>query len=107
MYEWQCVSSISGLFCKLKRFTCGSRIIPALQVVNENGSKRVIVTKELPGERWLQYLTAADCRVEISRHPDTILSNEIIKKLIGDKCDGVIGQLTEVRRRELGHMIPW
>lgn len=27
-----------------------------------------------------------------------ILSNATIKELIGDKCDGVIGQLTEVRR---------
>jgi len=67
------------------------------QVHNEAGSKRVIVTKHLPGERWLQILTAGGCRVEISQHPDIILSNETIKKLIGSKCDGVIGQLTEVR----------
>lgn len=69
-----------------------------LQVHNESGSKRVIVTKELPGDRWLDILKAADIRVEVSKHPDTILDNATIKKLMGDKCDGVIGQLTEASR---------
>jgi hydroxypyruvate reductase 1 len=55
----------------------------------------VIVTKNLPGERWLQILTAAGCRVEVSQHSDVILSNSTIKQLIGTQCDGVIGQLTE------------
>jgi hypothetical protein len=41
-------------------------------------------------------------RVEVSQHPDIILDNATIKKLIGDKCDGVIGQLTEVRESERG-----
>jgi hypothetical protein len=68
-----------------------------MQVHNESGSKRVIVTKSLPGERWLQFLTNAGCRVEVSKHPDIILDNATIKKFIGSKCDGVIGQLTEVR----------
>lgn len=40
----------------------------------------------------------ANCRVEVSKHPDTILDNATIKKMIGSKCDGVIGQLTEVGR---------
>jgi hydroxypyruvate reductase 1 len=65
-------------------------------VHNEGGDKRVVVTKALPGERWVDILTRAGCRVEVSAHPDTILSNATIKALIGDKCDGVIGQLTEV-----------
>lgn len=66
------------------------------QVHNEGGSKRVVVTKDLPGDRWKQILLAANCRVEVCTSPDTILSNATIKKLMGDKCDGVIGQLTEV-----------
>lgn len=66
-----------------------------VEVHNEGGAKRVIVTKNLPGERWLQILTAAGCRVEVSQHSDIILDNATIKQLIGDKCDGVIGQLTE------------
>lgn len=61
---------------------------------NPDGGLRVIVTKELPGERWLEILKAAGCRVEICTSPD-ILSVEEIKAAIGDRCDGVIGQLTE------------
>eukprot|EP00882_Tetradesmus_deserticola_P003248 GHRQ01003441.1.p1 GENE.GHRQ01003441.1~~GHRQ01003441.1.p1 ORF type:complete len:244 (+),score=118.47 GHRQ01003441.1:122-853(+) len=66
-----------------------------VEVHNEGGTKRVVVTKPLPGERWLQILAAAGCRVEVSQHADVILDNATVKKLIGDKCDGVIGQLTE------------
>jgi len=61
---------------------------------NPDGSRRVIVTKEIPGQRWLEILTAADCRIEIctSTH---ILNIAEIKTAIGAKCDGAIGQLTE------------
>ncbi|KAK9863585.1 hypothetical protein WJX84_004424, partial [Apatococcus fuscideae] len=66
-----------------------------VEVHNDEGSKRVVVTKELPGERWLELLTQADCRVEISKSPEVITSKQTIKKLIGSQCDGVLGQLTE------------
>jgi len=66
-----------------------------VKVYNKEGSKRVIVTKDLPGERWLNVLVNADCRVEVCTHPDTILDVPTIKQLIGSKCDGAIGQLTE------------
>lgn len=66
-----------------------------LQVHNPSGKLRVLVTKQLPGDRWLQLLTSADARVEVIGGTD-ILSNDAIKTLIGTKCDGVIGQLTEV-----------
>jgi hydroxypyruvate reductase 1 len=69
-----------------------------VEVHNPGGALRVLVTKTLPGDRWLKVLTASGCRVEVCSDPDTILSNDKIKKLIGNKCDGVIGQLTEVRR---------
>jgi glycerate dehydrogenase len=61
---------------------------------NPAGSKRVVVTKVLPGERWLEILTDADCRIDVCTSPD-ILSVDEIKAAIGDRCDGVIGQLTE------------
>jgi hydroxypyruvate reductase 1 len=61
---------------------------------NPSGSKRVIVTKELPGDRWLNILTAANCKIEICISPDVLSSAEIIAA-IGDTCDGAIGQLTE------------
>ena len=64
------------------------------RVHNAAGSKRVIVTKELPGERWLDMLVRADCKVEISTSTD-ILNPEEIKAAFGGNCDGAIGQLTE------------
>lgn len=69
------------------------------QVHNENGSKRVVVTKDLPGTRWLDVLVAANCRVEVCAHEDFILSQTTIKTLMSEgmrQCHGVIGQLTEV-----------
>lgn len=72
----------------------------SLQVHNEKGKNRVVVTKSLPGDRWLDVLKKADCRVEVCTEQQTILDNETIKKLIGDDCIGVLGQLTEVRSRQ-------
>ncbi|HHP7234892.1 MAG TPA: NAD(P)-dependent oxidoreductase [Desulfobacterales bacterium] len=64
------------------------------RTVNPGGDKRVIVTKELPGERWLEFLTAAGCRVEIGT-ATAVLPVETIVAAIGSRCDGAIGQLTE------------
>ena len=65
-----------------------------LQINNPEGTFRVIVTKALPGRRWLDILTASDCRVEIC-HSKAVLDTETIKAAIGRRCDGAIGQLTE------------
>lgn len=62
---------------------------------NPDGKLRVLVTKTLPGDRWIKVLTSAGARVEICKSEQTILDNDTIKKLIGTQCDGVIGQLTE------------
>ena len=62
---------------------------------NPSGSKRVVVTKELPGSRWLETLIKAGCRVELCTSSD-VLSVAEIKAAIGAQCDGVLGQLTEV-----------
>ncbi len=70
------------------------------RIVNPTGSLRVIVTKELPGERWLEILTDADCRVEICT-TETVLSTDQIRSAIGKACDGAIGQLTETWGEEL------
>ena len=61
---------------------------------NASGSKRVVVTKELPGTRWLETLVRAGCRVEVCTSTD-VLSVEEIKAAMGAQCDGVLGQLTE------------
>ena len=64
------------------------------RVYNPEGHQRVIVTKELPGQRWLDNLSRADCRVEICTS-DEVLSTADIKAAFGTRCDGAIGQLTE------------
>jgi len=61
---------------------------------NPAGSRRVVVTKELPGTLWLQRLVQADCRVEVCTSTD-VLSVDEIKAALGAQCDGVLGQLTE------------
>ncbi len=67
---------------------------------NPDGDHRVIVTKELPGTRWLDVLTASDCRVEICTSDQVLTFGEISER-IGESCDGVIGQLTETWNAEL------
>jgi hydroxypyruvate reductase 1 len=64
------------------------------EIHNPSGSKRVVVTKELPGTRWLETLVRAGCRVEVCISTD-VLSVEEIKAAMGTQCDGVLGQLTE------------
>jgi hydroxypyruvate reductase 1 len=71
---------------------------------NPSGSKRVIVTKELPGTRWLDILTRAGCNVDICTSTD-VLSVEEIKTAMGNRCDGVLGQLTEDWGDELFHAL--
>eukprot|EP00245_Coleochaete_scutata_P014091 TRINITY_DN5910_c1_g1_i1.p1 TRINITY_DN5910_c1_g1~~TRINITY_DN5910_c1_g1_i1.p1 ORF type:complete len:450 (-),score=93.44 TRINITY_DN5910_c1_g1_i1:488-1663(-) len=66
-----------------------------VQVENPGGKYRVISTKPMPGTRWIETLKAADCRVEICVADKTILSVQDILSLIGNRVDGVIGQLTE------------
>ena len=64
------------------------------RIHNPSGGNRVVVTKELPGPRWLDILTQADCKVEICTSTD-VLSIAEIKAAIAQRCDAVIGQLTE------------
>lgn len=63
-------------------------------VHNPEGERRVVVTKQLPGDRWLEILEAADCSVEVCGS-DAVLTVDEIRERIGESCDGVIGQLTE------------
>ena len=69
-------------------------------VHNPEGDRRVIVTKTLPGQRWLDILIAARCRVEVCTSDDVVSGDEIAER-IGDSCDGAIGQLTEKWTPEL------
>lgn len=89
----------------------------SIEVWNPSGKYRVVSTKSMPGTRWIRLLTDNDCRLEvlflsvhspllccnsvclprwqICTEQKTILSVDDILALIGDRCDGVIGQLTE------------
>lgn len=69
-------------------------------VHHQRGKYRVVVTKPLVGARWLQVLRASDCRVEqcLSEH---VLSRDELREAIGQRCDAVIGQLTETWNDEL------
>ncbi|KAG6554432.1 hypothetical protein Mapa_004349 [Marchantia paleacea] len=67
----------------------------SVQVYNAAGKFRVVSTKPMPGNQWIQALVNAGCRVEVCTSQKTILSVEDILSLIGSRCDGVIGQLTE------------
>lgn len=64
------------------------------QTLNAGSTFRVVVTKHLPGERWLEILRQADCEVYACDSAD-VLGPEEIKAAIGARCDGLIGQLTE------------
>ena len=64
------------------------------EIHNPGGRWRVVVTKPLPGERWLELLTAADCRVDVcgATRPLDVAD---VRRIMGGTCDGVIAQLTE------------
>jgi len=70
------------------------------KVHNSKGARRVVVTKKLPGVKWLEILTRSGYRVDVCTSKD-ILSIDEITSAIGDSCSGVIGQLTEVWGEEL------
>ena len=67
---------------------------------NPAGMKRVLVTKDLPGTRWLETLRSAGCAVEICTS-DAVLGIADIRAALGQRCDGAIGQLTETWGEEL------
>ena len=62
---------------------------------HSKGARRIIVTKDLPGQRWLKILAEADCRIDICTSEEALHKQEILAS-IGNQCDGAIGQLTEL-----------
>lgn len=67
---------------------------------NAGGRFRVLVTKDLPGERWRRALRRVGCEVCWSTSREK-LDIEAIRAAIGSRCHGVIGQLTEPWGAEL------
>ena len=70
------------------------------KTLNPGGTKRVVVTRDLPGCRWQTILTDAGCAVDVNQLPRDLLVAEI-RAAIGTRCDGVIGQITEPWGQEL------
>ncbi len=62
---------------------------------NAGGRHRVVVTRQLPGRRWLEILSGAGCAVEVYSRDEHLGAEEIVAAIDG-RCDGCIGQLTEL-----------
>lgn len=88
------VAEVGNTFWKYQRFARMPMDAYSWHIVNPDAPRRVIVTKELPGTRWIDILTAADCRVEVCTD-EAVLTVERIREAIGGRCDGAVGQLTE------------
>ena len=50
-----------------------------VRVHNPAGKHRVVVTKDLPGTRWMDILTAANCRVEVRPSRRTALPRRVAR----------------------------
>jgi len=70
------------------------------KVLNPGGKWRVVVTRELAGESWLDILLEAGCTVEVCDSKGILTPGEI-RDAIGERCDACIGQLTEKWDEEL------
>lgn len=70
------------------------------KIYNPSSDLRILVTKMLPGKKWIDLLINAGLRVEINTS-DKITSKRVLLEKIGNNCVGVIGQLTETWDAEL------
>ena len=70
------------------------------QIHNPDGKPRVIVSKQLVGDRWLRILTDAGCRVDVCTSTEILAKNDVIAAM-EEGCGGAIGQLNEVWDREI------
>jgi len=70
------------------------------KTINPSGAKRVVVTKNLPGTRWLEILCDAGCAVDVHQDARELTIAEIVAA-IGERCDGAIGYPTESWGEEL------
>jgi hydroxypyruvate reductase 1 len=64
------------------------------KIYNSKGLRRILVTRSLPGQEWLQILSQSGYRVEVWVAEESLTREEITER-IGSDCTAVIGQLTE------------
>jgi glycerate dehydrogenase len=69
-------------------------------IYNPSALYRIIVTRALPGNEWLNILSDAGYRIEVWALKE-MLSRQGITEGIGNNCKAVIGQLTEKWGTEL------
>jgi hydroxypyruvate reductase 1 len=74
------------------------------ETYNPSGSQRILVTKELPGDRWLEVLKESNYKIGVCASKSIVSKSELLEK-IGTDCSGVIGQLTEQWDNELFHAL--
>jgi len=70
------------------------------KIYNPSSDLRILVTKMLPGQIWIDLLINAGLRVEVNTSEE-LTPKRILLKKIGNNCMGVIGQLTETWDAEL------
>ncbi len=70
------------------------------KTVSPGGKHRIIVTKDLPGDQWIEILINSNCRIDVCQNREILPSDEMIDA-IGDDCAGAIGQLTETWNEEV------
>jgi hydroxypyruvate reductase 1 len=66
------------------------------------GTRRVFVSRELVGRRWLDLLVEAGFRVDMCTEDRTLTPAELIDAF-GDSCAGAIGQLSESWNADVLH----
>ncbi|MDE3058366.1 MAG: D-glycerate dehydrogenase [Bacteroidota bacterium] len=69
-------------------------------ILNPAGAKRIVATKDLPGNTWRKVLSENDCRIEVCTSPAALAVNKL-RSALGTTCDGVIGQLNETWDNDL------
>ncbi len=70
------------------------------QIHNSSGEHRVIVTRNLPGKKWIEILEDAGCRIEAWVGRKGLTGRQIVNA-IGDNCRAAIGMLSENWSAEL------
>lgn len=70
------------------------------KIYNPSGKHRILVTKMLPGQTWIEILVNSGLRVEVNISDEITSKSNLLEKM-GNNCIGVIGQLTETWDAEL------
>jgi glycerate dehydrogenase len=65
------------------------------RVINKGEKYKILVTKELPGTKWLEIFTAANCEVTIFDSTQATSKDSLLSILGDNNFNGALGQLSE------------